>query len=123
MEQVGLYDIVNYAAICRPRRVMRYVLIYCSEGQIEVEVDDNHFVLTSNAVITITSGQIHTVTRLADAAGQVLEFTYDFSCQSDQDIELVFHNSLFCHFGQNEVVSLNESSVLIKLLNDQRPYC
>jgi AraC-like DNA-binding protein len=108
---VDLYDIRAYTDICRPRRIMKYVLVYCSAGTIELAVDDDHFVMTPNSVITITSGQIHAISKLEEAAGQVLEFSYDFFCKSDHDIELVFHNSLFCHFGQNEVITLHNSQV------------
>jgi hypothetical protein len=38
----------------------------------------------------------------------VLEFTYDFFCKHNKDIELIFHNGLFCHFDQNEVIFIPE---------------
>jgi hypothetical protein len=59
-----------------------------------------------NTVITITSGQIHHIKKSKAAAGFVLEFTFDFFCKDDKDIELIFHNSLFCHFAMNEVILL-----------------
>ena len=58
---IGLFDITDYLDIRRPRRIMKYVSVYCAAGCIEVDVDDHHFVLTSNSIITITSGQIDAI--------------------------------------------------------------
>lgn len=77
----------------------------------KVGVDDNEFQMTANSVITITSGQIHYIISHKKAKGFLLEFTYDFFCKSDRDMELVFHNSLFCHFAMNEVTELKKSTV------------
>lgn len=91
-------------------------------------VDDGVFRLASNSVITITSGQIHRLRESKNAKGFVLEFTYDFFCKNDNDIELIFHNSLFCHFAMNEVVALGENEIVaaeLKLIEkelEQQPY-
>lgn len=91
-------------------------------------VDDGVFELKPNSVITITSGQIHYLRESKNAKGFVLEFTYDFFCKNDNDIELIFHNSLFCHFAMNEVVLLGKSKVVeseLKLIEkelEQQPY-
>ena len=95
---------------------MKYVLVYCASGSATIVVDENEFILSSNAVITITSGQIHHFKKLKAAKGFILEFTYDFFCKDDNDIELVFHNSLFCHFAMNEVIPLAKSELLHKEL-------
>jgi AraC family transcriptional activator of pobA len=100
----------------KPRRVMKYVLVYCASGSATIVVDENEFILSSNSVITITSGQIHYFKKLKAAKGFILEFTYDFFCKDDNDIELVFHNSLFCHFAMNEVIPLAKSELLHKEL-------
>jgi len=100
----------------KPRRVMKYVLAYCASGSATIVVDENEFILSSNSVITITSGQIHYFKKLKAAKGFILEFTYDFFCKDDNDIELVFHNSLFCHFAMNEVIPLAKSELLHKEL-------
>lgn len=106
---VAIHHLNNFPDILQPRRIMKYVLIYCEKGELEVNVDDNTFSMSANTVITITSGQVHVITKMSKSTGWVLEFTYDFFCKSDHDVELVFHNSLFCHFGLNEVNSLNQS--------------
>ena len=85
----------------KPRRIRKYVLVWCSSGTATLIVDENVFDLKANTVITITSGQIHYINKTTAAKGFVLEFTYDFFCKGDQDIELIFHNSLFCHFAMN----------------------
>jgi AraC-like DNA-binding protein len=96
----------------KPRRIIKYVLVWCSSGAITMVVDENEFVLKANSVITITSGQIHYFKKIKAAKGFVLEFTYDFFCKDDKDIELIFHNSLFCHFAMNEVIPLAKSKLL-----------
>jgi len=111
-----------------PRRIRKYVLVWCSSGSVIIVVDENEFVLKSNSVITITSGQIHYIKRIKAAKGFVLEFTYDFFCRDDKDIELIFHNSLFCHFAMNEVIPLGKSQLVgleLKQIEnelDQMPY-
>jgi AraC-like DNA-binding protein len=100
----------------KPRRIMKYVLVYCASGSATIVVDENEFLLRSNTVITITSGQIHYLKKIKAAKGFILEFTYDFFCKDDNDIELVFHNSLFCHFAMNEVIPLSKGESVQKEL-------
>ena len=56
-----------------PRRVIKYTLFWCCNGNAEVLIDENMFVLNTNQVITITSGQFH---QLMHVEGElsVLEF-------------------------------------------------
>jgi len=111
-----------------PKRIRKYVLVWCSSGSPVIVVDENEFVLRSNTVITITSGQIHYFKEMKNAKGHILEFTYDFFCKDDKDIELIFHNSLFCHFAMNEVISLGKSQFVATELKQiekelkQKPY-
>ncbi|WP_431127753.1 helix-turn-helix domain-containing protein [Flagellimonas flava] len=90
------------------RRVKKYVLVYCSKGNVEMEIDGIQFDIPSNSVITITSGQYHKFKKTSGANGTVLEFTYDFFCKDDKDIELIFHNGLFCHFDRNEIIEISQ---------------
>lgn len=112
----------------KPRRISKYVLVWCSSGTATLVVDENEFELKTNTVITITSGQIHYIKKEKAAKGFILEFTYDFFCKDDKDIELIFHNSLFCHFAMNEVTSLGKSDLLGSELKQiekelaQKPY-
>jgi AraC family transcriptional regulator, transcriptional activator of pobA len=78
-------------------------------------IDEKKFNLTSGQVITITSGQIHNINKTSKAKGFILEFTLDFFCKDDKDIELIFHNGLFCHFAMNEVIAVNKSLVEAQL--------
>jgi AraC family transcriptional regulator, transcriptional activator of pobA len=94
-----------------PRRILKYVLVLCTSGNAVIVVDENEFELKANSVITITSGQIHYFEKLNKAKGIILEFTYDFFCKNDNDIELIFHNGLFCHFAMNEVIAVNKSII------------
>lgn len=129
MEQfVSIKKLSEAAELHEARRVRKYVLIYCSAGAATIAVDENVFELTAETVITITSGQIHRLLKTENADGFVLEFTYDFFCRNDGDIELVFHNSLFCHFAMNEITRLGEkNSIALQLAQIEkelieRPY-
>lgn len=109
---IEIFSLSEANALRNPRRIRKYVLIWCSSGNITVKVDEGEFMLTPNSVITITSGQVHHVIDNNNVEGWVLEFTYDFFCKDDNDIELIFHNSLFCHFAMNEVIQLGTSDVV-----------
>lgn len=111
----------------KPRRIMKYVLVYCTSGKLHVQVDHTAFDLNPGDVITITSGQIHCIQPLQNAQGFVLEFTLDFFCKDDKDIELIFHNGLFCHFAMNEVIPVDKEIVetqltLIREELQEQPY-
>ena len=111
-----------------PRRILKYVLIFCTGGEITVSVDERGYILIPNTVLTITSGQIHCFTDNKYAQGFVLEFTYNFFCKDDNDIELIFHNGLFCHFAMNEIILVDNSQIVIDQLEEittelaEKPY-
>lgn len=115
-------------ALHHPRRVTKYVLIWCSAGRLTIVVDDKEFELKANDVITVTSGQAHYIKKSQKAKGFVLEFAYAFFCKDDKDIELIFHNGLFCHFAMNEVIPVKKPGVIeeqLKLIADElthQPY-
>jgi len=125
---IDLKTLDQAADLLKARRIRKYVLVWCSSGTATLVVDENEFDLRANSVITITSGQIHYIKKSKSAKGFVLEFTYDFFCKDDKDIELIFHNSLFCHFAMNEVVALGKSNLLESELEQiekelkQQPY-
>lgn len=96
---------------------MKYVLIWCSEGTITVAIDEKEYELRKNQLTTITSGQIHYFKKLNKAKGIILEFTLDFFCKDDRDIELIFHNGLFCHFDMNEVITAKNNHKIENHLN------
>ncbi|ROI02758.1 MULTISPECIES: helix-turn-helix domain-containing protein [unclassified Chryseobacterium] len=98
-----------------PRRVIKYTLFWCPTGSAEILIDENIFILKSNQAVTITSGQFH---QLISVDGEVtaLEFTLDFFSKSDSDIELIFHNGLFCHFGMNEVITVQNPVFFTEIL-------
>ncbi len=98
-----------------PRRVMKYVLVYCSSGSITMLVDEKEFNIATGQVITITSGQVHSIIKSRKGKGFVLEFTLDFFCKDDKDIELIFHNGLFCHFAMNEVIPVDKDILTTQL--------
>lgn len=107
----------NSLHLSSPRRVMKYVLIYCESGSVEMTIDEKAFKLGSGQVITITSGQVHSINKIIKARGFVLEFTFAFFCKDDKDIELIFHNGLFCHFAMNEVIPVNKANIENQLSN------
>lgn len=112
--------------ISKPKRVLKYILVLCKKGNVTIVIDENEFLLNENQVITITSGQIHFFKNI-NGQVDILAFTLDFICKDDNDIELIFHNGLFCHFGMNEVITLNNTNphdLLQKtaLELEQKPY-
>ncbi len=109
---VMLHSFKQYKNIDRPKRLMRYVLIWCSQGRATVVVDEKELDVPANSVLTITSGQIHYFKDFDSAKGCILEFTLDFFCKTDNDIELIFQNGLFCHFAMNEVIPIKNPKFL-----------
>jgi len=95
-----------------PRRQVKYILIWCSDGTGVIVVDEKELELKKNQVLTITSGQVHYFKKIKTAKGFILEFTFDFFCKNDNDIELIFHNGLFCHFDMNEVIPVQNHQVI-----------
>ncbi|SFC56051.1 AraC-type DNA-binding protein [Flagellimonas taeanensis] len=108
VNMVSLRTFREYKDIDLPKRLMKYILIWCSQGQATVVVDEKQLEVQGNSVLTITSGQIHYFKDFTNAQGYILEFTLDFFCKTDSDIELIFQNGLFCHFAMNEVIPLRD---------------
>lgn len=106
---IEIKSLENFTNFDRPRRIMKYVLVYCTSGILSMTIDEKKFNLAAGQVITITSGQIHSINKTSKAKGFILEFTLDFFCKDDKDIELIFHNGLFCHFAMNEVIAVNKA--------------
>ena len=124
---IEITTLENVNELNKARRIMKYVLVYCSSGKLSITVDENDFTLSAGEVITITSGQIHHINKIAKAKGFVIEFTLDFFCKDDKDIELIFHNGLFCHFAMNEVIAVDKPIIeeqlnLIEKELKQQPY-
>jgi AraC family transcriptional regulator, transcriptional activator of pobA len=124
---VEIKTLENTVNLDKPRRIMRYVLIYCTSGSLSLTIDEKEFKLTAGKLITITSGQIHYINKTPKAKGCILEFTLDFFCKNDKDIELIFHNGLFCHFAMNEVIAVDKIAVetLLNLIAEElkeQPY-
>ena len=102
----------EYPEISKPRRLRKYVLVWCSKGSVTVMVDEKELKLKEHELLTITSGQIHYLKNYSKANGSILEFTLDFFCKNDNDIELIFHNGLFCHFSLNEVIEISNPQMI-----------
>jgi AraC family transcriptional regulator, transcriptional activator of pobA len=108
---VEIFNLEQYTDLRKPRRIMKYAIIYCISGEIKITVDEKELILCSGMLVTITSGQYHYLTEISLAKGLVLEFTLDFFCKDDKDIELIFQNGLFCHFDMNEVIAVNKEEI------------
>jgi AraC family transcriptional regulator, transcriptional activator of pobA len=125
---VNLFEFDAYPDLYKPKRFMRYVLVWCTEGVATVVVDEKVMTLKAYDVLTITSGQVFYHKKDTQAKGIVLEFSYGFFCKDDKDIELVFQNGLFCHFDMNEVISIDNQEVInthLKLIQEElyeQPY-
>jgi len=109
---IEIKTFAEYPDIDKPRRLKKYVLVWCSKGTVAVIVDEKELNLKAHDVLTVTSGQIHYFKKCNKADGFILEFTLDFFCKNDNDIELIFHNGLFCHFSLNEVISIPNSHIV-----------
>jgi AraC family transcriptional activator of pobA len=125
MIEIKTFDNITYLG--KPRRIMKYVLVFCASGSLDMMIDEKEFKLATGQLITITSGQVHSINKSSKAKGFILEFTLDFFCKDDKDIELIFHNGLFCHFAMNEVIAVNKSIIENQLNNiseelDKKPY-
>lgn len=124
---ISIKDISTTEHFDKPQRVLKYILFWCSGGTVDIMVDEDKFTLKKSEAITITSGQYHQLLHV-NGSVTVLDFTLDFFCKNDNDIELIFHNSLFCHFGMNEVIHVGNSAffeeTLSKIKNelDEKPY-
>jgi len=108
---IEIKTLENFTYPEKPRRIMKYVLVYCATGGLSMTIDENKFKLRDGQVVTITSGQIHSIKKSSNTKAFILEFTLDFFCKNDNDIELIFHNGLFCHFAMNEVITVNKSII------------
>ena len=115
---IAIKEIEQAIELRKPRRVKKYILLYCLSGCLSIKIDDKQFNLYANDVITITSGQFHYLTKFEEAKGYVLEFTYHFFCKDDKDIELIFQNGLFCHFDINEVIKVSEYKTIENYLKE-----
>ncbi|MEO5673308.1 MAG: helix-turn-helix transcriptional regulator [Chitinophagales bacterium] len=125
---IALKAFEEYEELEKPKRLLKYVLIWCAKGNVTVGIDGREFILSKNEIVTITSGQVHYFKKLNAAKGFVLEFTFGFFCKDDKDIELIFHNGLFCHFDLNEIIAVKNYQSIeaqLKLIREelsQQPY-
>lgn len=125
---VSLYSFEDHQGMKIPRRIMKYVLLYCTEGVARVVADEKELELYAGTVVSVTSGQVHYLKNLENARGFILEFTLDFFCKNDSDIELIFENGLFCHFAMNEVIPIENKEIFEEHLQGiqkellERPY-
>ncbi len=103
---IEIKTFAEHTGIFQPRRIRKYVLIWCSKGTASVVVDEKELSVQQHSVLTITSGQIHYLKNCNRAEGFILEFPLDFFCKNDNDIELIFQNGLFCHFDMNEIIAV-----------------
>lgn len=113
---VNITTFHNATDISMPRRLLRYVLIWCSKGKASIIVDDKELILGPHQVLTITSGQIHYFKDYHKAYGIIMDFALEFFCKDDADIELIFNNGLFCHFDLNEVIAVKNHLLVDKQL-------
>lgn len=113
---VQVYSFETYLDLYKPKRFTHYTLVWCTEGVTTIVVDDKELILNRFEILTITSGQVFYHKKSTVSSGVILEFTYAFFCKDDKDIELIFHNGLFCHFDLNEVIPIENQEVIINQL-------
>jgi AraC family transcriptional regulator, transcriptional activator of pobA len=113
---VEIQRLTSTSKLSEPKRYLKYILLWCKKGKIEIIIDGHTFNLSACQTITLTSGQYHQIKQI-DGDVIALYFTLDFFCNTDNDIELIFHNGLFCHFGMNEVITIKNESIFNSLLD------
>lgn len=124
---INIKKLISQTKLVGPQRVLKYILLWCKNGVATVHIDEHSFYLTASQTLTITSGQYHQIKQI-NGELTALEFTLDFFCKNDNDIELIFHNGLFCHFGMNEIITLKNSETVNDLLDkietelSEKPY-
>lgn len=127
MAMIGIKRYMTGEGHAAPMRVLRYKTLYCTEGNARVLVDEKLYQLSEQELLTITSGQYHQVQAVAGEL-LALDFTLDYFCKNDHDIELIFHNGLFCHFGMTEVITMGNVAYVNQLFSqlerelEERPY-
>jgi len=126
MVELKTFD--EYPDLFKPKRFSKYVLLWCTKGELTILVDEKELSVKQHEILTITSGQVHYVKELKNATGVVLTFPLYFFCKDDNDIELIFHNGLFCHFELNEVIPIKNYAAIetqlqyIKEELEKQPY-
>lgn len=106
------YTFAQLPAGQAPQRMRKYMLVWCSRGRCQLEVDGRQLSVPAHHVLTVTSGQIHRFQDVKKSSGVVLYFTLDFFSKDDTDLELIFHNGLFCHFDLNEIIPVQHPQAL-----------
>ncbi|MDH5599335.1 MAG: AraC family transcriptional regulator [Cyclobacteriaceae bacterium] len=94
-----------------PRREHRFIVIYCTNGKGRIEIDDETYSIAAGEFLTVTSMQVYHFLELIQIDGYVIKFSYDFFCRDNKSVELIFNNNLFCHFGLNEVVKVDNNPI------------
>lgn len=93
-------------------RQYKFVLIFCKFGEIKIDIDNQLYEITGGHFLTITPKQYYQFIEINNCEGCILEFTYDFFCKDEKSVELIYHNGLYCHFGLNELIKIqNENSL------------
>ena len=115
---IAMVNIQNLAEVVydEPQRVKKYFFIYITSGLLEIQVDDKLLQVNPMQVLTITSGQYHFIKPHQQVEGFLLDFTLDYMAKNEQDIELIFQNSLFCHFDYNEIITINHPDHILQQL-------
>lgn len=112
---IAIHLIDERTLMKEPERQHKFVLLFCSLGKLEIEIDQQVYVVENKQFVTITPKQFYKVISISNGEGFFLEFTYDFFCKDDKAIELIYHNGLFCQFALNEVISIPSDEVLSRV--------
>ncbi len=107
-----LKQIDNNVLMTEPERQYKFVLVFCKVGQVKIEIDNQLYKITGGHFLTITPKQYYQFIEINKCDGYILEFTYDFFCQDEKSIELIYHNGLYCHFGLNELIKIPNAASL-----------
>jgi quercetin dioxygenase-like cupin family protein len=81
---VEIYNLENYTNLDTPRHMMKYVFLFCSSGNLSLRIDESTLDLSSGQVVTITSGQIHSIAKSSNAKGFTPLLVFDFNSITNQ---------------------------------------
>ena len=95
-----------------PERQYKFVLIFCKAGEVKIEIDNQISEISGGHFLTITPKQYYQFIEVNNCEGFILEFTYDFFCKDEKEVELIYHNGLYCHFGLNELIKIPDENSL-----------
>jgi len=104
--KIEINSFENNHFLKKMNREYKFIVIWCKSGNITIDIDNAIHNLAKNQIVTISPKQFWEIKSIKKAEGNILVIDYDFFCRDNKSTELIFYNGLFCHFGDNEIITL-----------------